>query len=156
VAVIQRFLPALRAGRGRVVNVSSIGGRVALPLVGAYNMSKFALEGLSDSLRRELRPQAVDVVVIEPGGVKTPIWKKGNELADDLQAGMPPEAARLYGPMVEALRAQTVKIERERGIDPSEPRPSQRRSLPGARVRATSLAGTRGCARAWQRCCPTA
>jgi NAD(P)-dependent dehydrogenase (short-subunit alcohol dehydrogenase family) len=49
VAVIQRFLPALRAGRGRVVNVSSIGGRVALPLVGAYNMSKFALENLSDS-----------------------------------------------------------------------------------------------------------
>ncbi len=56
-AVTQRFLPALRAGRGRIVNVSSIGGRVALPLVGAYNMSKFGLEGMSDSLRRELRPR---------------------------------------------------------------------------------------------------
>src|SRR6185436_427005 len=52
VAVTQAFLPALRRARGRIVNVSSIGGRVALPLVGAYNASKFALEGVSDALRR--------------------------------------------------------------------------------------------------------
>ena len=58
VAVTQQFLPALRAGRGRIVNVSSIGGRVALPLMGAYNMSKFGLEAMSDSLRRELRRTA--------------------------------------------------------------------------------------------------
>ena len=55
VAVTQQFLPALRAGRGRIVNVSSIGGRVALPLMGAYNMSKFGLEAMSDSLRRQIR-----------------------------------------------------------------------------------------------------
>jgi NAD(P)-dependent dehydrogenase (short-subunit alcohol dehydrogenase family) len=120
VAVTQQFLPALRAGRGRIVNVSSIGGRVALPLVGAYNMAKFGLEGMSDSLRRELRPHGVDVIVIEPGGVKTPIWQKGNELADDLQADMPPEAQRLYGRMIEALRKQTVKIQNERGIEARE------------------------------------
>src|SRR5688572_13823374 len=59
VAVTQQFLPALRAGRGRIVNVSSIGGRVALPLVGAYNASKFALEAVSDSLRRELPSHGV-------------------------------------------------------------------------------------------------
>ena len=141
VAVTQRLLPALRAARGRVVNVSSIGGRVALPLVGAYNMSKFALEGFSDSLRRELRPQGVDVVVIEPGGVKTPIWNKGNELAADLQAGMPPEAARLYGPMVQALRAQTVKIERERGIDPGEVAKAIATALTARRPRARYLVG---------------
>ena len=56
-AVTQAFLPALRAARGRIVMVSSIGGRVALPLVSAYNASKFGLEGMSDSLRRELRSQ---------------------------------------------------------------------------------------------------
>ena len=76
-AVTQAFLPALRRARGRIINVSSIGGRVGLPLVGAYNASKFGLEGLSDSLRRELRPLGVDVILIEPGGVKTPIWNKG-------------------------------------------------------------------------------
>src|ERR687896_2441470 len=96
-AVTQAFLPALRAGRGRIVNVSSIGGRVALPLVGAYNASKFGLEAVSDSLRRELLPQGVDVIVIEPGGVKTPIWKKGNELAGEIAEDMPPDAERLYG-----------------------------------------------------------
>jgi len=118
VAVIQAFLPSLRAARGRIVNVSSIGGRVALPLIGAYNASKFALEAVSDSLRRELHPHGVDVVLIEPGGVKTPIWRKGNELADEIAGGMPPEAERLYGPMIEAVRAETVKIARDRGIEP--------------------------------------
>jgi NAD(P)-dependent dehydrogenase (short-subunit alcohol dehydrogenase family) len=141
VAVTQRLLPALRAGRGRIVNVSSIGGRVALPLVGAYNMSKFGLEGMSDSLRRELRPQGVDVIVIEPGGVKTPIWQKGNELADDLQADMPPEAQRLYGRMIEALREQTVKIQNERGIEAREVAEAIGTALTAKRPRARYLVG---------------
>ena len=141
VAVTQRFLPALRAGRGRIVNVSSIGGRVALPLVGAYNMSKFGLEGMSDSLRRELRPHGVDVIVIEPGGVKTPIWQKGNELAADLQADMPPDAQRLYGRMIEALRKQTVKIQNERGIDAREVAEAIGTALTAKRPRARYLVG---------------
>src|SRR4051794_35262517 len=78
VRVTQAFLRLLREGRGRLVNISSIGGRMALPLVGPYNASKFALEAVSDSLRRELRGQGIDVVVIEPGAIKTPIWQKGN------------------------------------------------------------------------------
>ena len=118
VAVIQQFLPALRAGHGRIVNVSSIGGRVALPLLGAYNASKFALEAISDSLRRELVPHGVDVIVIEPGGVKTPIWRKGNETADEIQSGVPPEAEQLYGPMVEALRRESTRIAEKSGIEP--------------------------------------
>src|ERR671910_93834 len=119
-AVTQAFLPALRRGRGRIVMVSSIGGRVGLPLVGAYNASKFGLEGLSDSLRRELRPHGVDVILIEPGGVKTPIWKKGAELADEMLEEVPPESERLYGRIIATLRAQTQKIEKERGIEPRE------------------------------------
>lgn len=141
VAVTQRFLPALRAGRGRIVNVSSIGGRVALPLVGAYNMSKFGLEGMSDSLRREVRPHGVDVIVIEPGGVKTPIWQKGNKVAADLQADMPPDAQRLYGRMIEALRKQTVKIQNERGIDAREVAESIGTALTATRPRARYLVG---------------
>jgi NAD(P)-dependent dehydrogenase (short-subunit alcohol dehydrogenase family) len=118
VAVTQAFLPALRRAGGRIVNVGSIGGRVALPLLAPYNASKFALEGLSDSLRRELRAQGVHVVVIEPGGVKTPIWGKGNELADELTAQMPPEGERLYGRLIANVRKETLKIERERGLPP--------------------------------------
>ena len=120
VAVTQAALPALRRARGRIVNVSSIGGRIALPLVSPYSASKFALEGVSDSLRRELRHLGVDVILIEPGGVKTPIWKKGSALADEMAADMPPEAVQLYGPMMDFLRAETVKIGERTGIDASE------------------------------------
>jgi NAD(P)-dependent dehydrogenase (short-subunit alcohol dehydrogenase family) len=141
VAVTQRFLPALRAGRGRIVNVSSIGGRVALPLVGAYNASKFALEAVSDSLRRELPSHGVDVIVIEPGGVKTPIWRKGDELATELTADMPPEAERLYGRLIEALRKQTAKIATETGIEPREVAEAIGRALTAKRPRARYLVG---------------
>jgi NAD(P)-dependent dehydrogenase (short-subunit alcohol dehydrogenase family) len=141
VAVTQQFLPALRAGRGRIVNVSSIGGRVALPLVGAYHASKFALEAVSDTLRREIRSQGVDVIVIEPGGVKTPIWRKGDELATELVADAPPEAERLYGRMIEALRRQTTKIATETGIEPREVAQAIGRALTARRPRARYLVG---------------
>jgi NAD(P)-dependent dehydrogenase (short-subunit alcohol dehydrogenase family) len=141
VAVTQQFLPALRAARGRIVNVSSIGGRVALPLVAPYNASKFALEAISDSLRRELIPHGVDVIVIEPGGVKTPIWGKGNETADQIQQGMPPEAQQLYGPMIEALRRETVKISEQTGIEPREVAEVIGRALTAKKPRTRYLVG---------------
>jgi NAD(P)-dependent dehydrogenase (short-subunit alcohol dehydrogenase family) len=141
VAVTQAFLPALRRARGRVVNVSSIGGRMALPLVGAYNMSKFGLEAFSDSLRRELLPLGVDVIVIEPGGVKTPIWKKGNELADEMADGMPADAERLYGKLIAGLRKQTVKISESRGIEPREVAEAIGTALCAGRPRARYLVG---------------
>jgi NAD(P)-dependent dehydrogenase (short-subunit alcohol dehydrogenase family) len=141
VAVTQQFLPALRAARGRIVNVSSIGGRIALPLVGPYNASKFALEGISDSLRRELLPHGVDVILIEPGGVKTPIWGKGNETADEIQQGLPPEAEQLYGPMIAALRRETVKIAEQTGIEPREVAELIGRALTAKKPRTRYLAG---------------
>jgi NAD(P)-dependent dehydrogenase (short-subunit alcohol dehydrogenase family) len=80
--VTQAFLPLLGARfpqlhpPGRLVNISSIAGRIALPFLGAYAGSKHALEALSDSLRRELALYGIDVIVIEPGSVKTPIWER--------------------------------------------------------------------------------
>jgi NAD(P)-dependent dehydrogenase (short-subunit alcohol dehydrogenase family) len=141
-AVTQAFLPALRRARGRIVNVSSIGGRVALPLVSPYNASKFGLEGLSDSLRRELRPQGIDVILIEPGGVKTPIWNKANRLADEmLSEDLPPEAERLYGSMIEAVRAQTTRIEQESGMEPREVAEAIGTALTASRPRTRYLVG---------------
>jgi NAD(P)-dependent dehydrogenase (short-subunit alcohol dehydrogenase family) len=141
-AVIQQFLPALRAGRGRIVNLSSIGGRFALPLVGPYNASKFALEGISDSLRRELHGQGVDVILIEPGGVKTPIWGKSNELADELQQQMPPEAERLYGRLIDGVRRATIEIAQEKGIEPTEVAEVIGKALTAKRPRTRYLVGT--------------
>src|SRR5215218_415120 len=141
-AVTQAFLPALRRARGRIVNVSSIGGRVGLPLVGAYNASKFGLEGLSDSLRRELRPHGVDVILIEPGGVKTPIWNKAEELADEMLEDVPPEAERIYGRQIAAVRKNTKRIATDSGIDPSEVAEVIGTALTASRPRARYLVGS--------------
>lgn len=71
-AVTRAFLPAMRErGRGRIVNVSSMGGRVTFPLMGVYNSTKYAIESLSDALRIEVKPFGVDVVLIEPGAIRT-------------------------------------------------------------------------------------
>jgi NAD(P)-dependent dehydrogenase (short-subunit alcohol dehydrogenase family) len=142
IAVTQAFLPALRRARGRIVNVSSIGGRVALPLVGAYNASKFGLEGASDSLRRELRLHGVDVILIEPGGVKTPIWKKGEVLADEITEDLPPEAERFYGRLIARVRAETRKIDEERGSEPRAVAEAIATALTARRPRARYLVGT--------------
>ncbi len=75
-AVTQAFLPHLRRSQGRIVNMSSISGRIAMPFAGPYAASKFALEALSDSLRRELSGSGVSVIVIQPGSIRTPIWDK--------------------------------------------------------------------------------
>jgi NAD(P)-dependent dehydrogenase (short-subunit alcohol dehydrogenase family) len=83
-AVTQAFLPLLRAARGRIVNISSISGRVAAPYLGPYAASKFALEAFSDSLRLELRRCGVSVSLVEPGNVATPIWEKSQAAADEL------------------------------------------------------------------------
>jgi NAD(P)-dependent dehydrogenase (short-subunit alcohol dehydrogenase family) len=105
VAVTQAFLPQLRAARGRIVNMSSIGGKVAVPLLGAYAASKFGMEGFSDTLRRELRPWGIRVAVIEPGTIATPIWDKGIASGDELEASMSEQAKRDYGPLIATVRS---------------------------------------------------
>jgi NAD(P)-dependent dehydrogenase (short-subunit alcohol dehydrogenase family) len=119
VAVTQAFLPALRRGSGRILNISSIGGKLALPLAGPYAASKFAIEGMSDSLRREVASQGVTVIVIEPGGVKTPIWEKGLAEANDMRASFGPEADRLYGRLFAKIEGEARKIATETGLEPA-------------------------------------
>ena len=84
--VTQAFAPllgqdrSLAGGPGRIVMISSVGGQNASPFVGAYSASKFALEGLSESLRRELMIYSIDVIVVGPGAIATPIWEKADEV----------------------------------------------------------------------------
>jgi NAD(P)-dependent dehydrogenase (short-subunit alcohol dehydrogenase family) len=104
VAVTQAFLPMLRASRGRIVNIGSIGGRVALPLLGPYAASKHAMEGLTDSLRRELKPAGIQVSIVRPGPIATEIWERGNSTADELLERMPGVETH-YGPAIAASRA---------------------------------------------------
>jgi NAD(P)-dependent dehydrogenase (short-subunit alcohol dehydrogenase family) len=95
-AVAQRFLPLLRASGGRIVNVSSGIGNVAPPYLGAYSAAQFAKEGMSDSLRRELRPLGVSVSVIQPGAVDTPLWGKMRRSANEILAAAPADVVETY------------------------------------------------------------
>jgi NAD(P)-dependent dehydrogenase (short-subunit alcohol dehydrogenase family) len=96
VAVIQGFLPLLRQGRGRIVNIGSVAGRSVMPFQGAYSASKHALEAISDALRLELREWAIHVAIIEPGAIRTPIWDKSIKRAEDMIAQFPDEGLDLY------------------------------------------------------------
>ena len=83
--VTQAFLPLLGADRslpgnpGRIINISSVGGKTGAPFLGAYVASKHAIEGLSESLRRELMLYGIDVIIVGPGAVATPIWDKAEK-----------------------------------------------------------------------------
>lgn len=94
VALTRALLPLLREAKGRVVFVGSIGGKVAVQFAGAYHASKFAMEAIADSWRQELRPDGVQVILIEPGPIATPIWAKAATDLDDLLVGGHPEIGR--------------------------------------------------------------
>jgi NAD(P)-dependent dehydrogenase (short-subunit alcohol dehydrogenase family) len=113
IAMIQALLPALRASRGRIVNISSVGGEAALPIYGAYAGSKFALEGASDSLRREVAAQGIQVVVVQAGGVKTVMADTSGPLSLDIASKMSSEHSRLYRDLVvSSVASQTAFLKR--------------------------------------------
>lgn len=104
IAVTQAFLPLLRRGRGRVVNMGSVAGRSTVPFLGPYHAAKHALEALTDVLRMELVPWGIEVSIVEPGNVATPIWEKSIAVADEMRKEFPPEAEGFYGRSMNALR----------------------------------------------------
>ncbi len=108
IAVTQAFLELLRQGGGRVINIGSISGRSALPFLGPYAASKFAMEALTDSLRLELRPWNIWVAIVEPGTIATPIWQKSIAAADQATRNLPERARQLYGPAIAAMRRITA------------------------------------------------
>lgn len=140
VRTTQAFLPLLRLARGRVVNISSIGGRVALPLVGPYAASKFAVEGLSDSLRRELRPWGMHVALIEPGTVTTPIWEKTQNYTADVETNAPSGLRERYGEVLDRI---STELERNKtaGVPPSEVAEAVAHALTAAKPKTRYLVG---------------
>jgi NAD(P)-dependent dehydrogenase (short-subunit alcohol dehydrogenase family) len=140
VAVTQAFLPLLRKAKGRVVNIGSIGGRIALPFAGAYAASKFAMEAITDSLRRELRASGIEVSIIEPGGIATPIWDRGLKTADSIREKLSPEAEALYGRAFDATRHAAAEIGRN-GLPPEAVAKVVEHALTAARPRTRYLVG---------------
>ena len=119
VAMSKAFIPLLRKGErpGRIVFITSIGGRVAYPFMSPYHAAKFGLEGVADSLRRELRPWGIKVIVIEPGSIDTEIWRKAGESQEDLRRDLPRGAGKLYGESLDAF-GKRLEDSARRGIPP--------------------------------------
>jgi len=138
VAVTQAMLPALRRARGRIVFVSSVGGRVAMGFNAAYAASKHALEAIADALRVELRTSNVQVALIEPASVATPIWEKAGTEVE--QASIPPEFQEQYG-QVPAAMDKLVKNLAQRGIPPERIAETIERALTAPRMKARYLVG---------------
>ncbi len=141
VAVTQALLPVLRKARGRIVFISSIGGRMALPFNAPYHASKFGIEAVGDSLRQELRPWGIEVVLVEPGAVATSIWESGRRTAEEVAERTPDSQQRLYGERIEQFREAIRKTE-ERGIEPRVVADVISEALTSERPRTRYLVGT--------------
>ena len=103
--------PQLKGPKGRIVMISSVAGKNGSPMGSAYSASKHAIEGLSESLRRELMLFGIDVIIIAPGAVKTPIWSKGQQVDISVYRNSP------YFPALEKIRAYMLALG-ETGLPP--------------------------------------
>jgi NAD(P)-dependent dehydrogenase (short-subunit alcohol dehydrogenase family) len=138
VAVTQALMPALRRARGRVVLVSSIGGRVAMAFTAPYAASKHAIEAIGDALRVELRSSHVQVALIEPGSVATPIWDKSRAQGDGLS--VPAELVDQYG-HVPAAMDKVLRDTERRGVSPEQVAKTIEQALTARRMKARYLIG---------------
>lgn len=118
VRLIQECLPLLRESKGRIVNVSSVAGRIASPFLGPYSSSKFALESISDSLRRELIRQGIKVSLVEPGPVATPFWEKSKTEGLQKIGAYDSELQNIYATSLEKFRKRLELA--ERNADPAQ------------------------------------
>jgi NAD(P)-dependent dehydrogenase (short-subunit alcohol dehydrogenase family) len=140
VAVTQAFLPLIRQARGRIVNMGSIAGRAAMPLMGPYSASKFALEAISDALRLEVQQWGIQVSIVEPGAVATPIWEKSGKDSADLEAAIPAEIRTLYAAAIAGVRKVVAKAA-ERATSPDVVAKVVERALTASRPKTRYLVG---------------
>lgn len=139
-AVTQALLPRLRASRGRIVFTSSVSGRIATPLTGAYNASKFALEAAADALRMELRPWGIRVSLVEPAQVATDIWSGAEQDIDAAVAGMPESAQKLYAGHIAGWR-RTIPLSQKLAAPADDVAKSIEKALKARRPRARYIVG---------------
>lgn len=140
IALTQAVMPDIRRASGRLVNISSVGGRVVHPFIGPYHASKFALEALTDALRKELRPWGIHVVVIEPGSMATAIWDKGEQGAEERLERLGERGRELYGDVLQRLRRVAIKTG-ERGRPPEGVAKVIEKALTAKRPRTRYLVG---------------
>ncbi|HVD38052.1 MAG TPA: SDR family oxidoreductase [Solirubrobacterales bacterium] len=139
VAVTQALLPQIRGAEGRIVFLASIGGRIAFPFGGPYHASKFATEAIGDVFRQELRPWGIEVAIIEPGSIDTPIWGRGQDKAEEIEAKSP-QTNLLYGAALEKFK-KVIEDTAERGIPPEKVAKAIAHALESSRPKTRYLVG---------------
>jgi NAD(P)-dependent dehydrogenase (short-subunit alcohol dehydrogenase family) len=141
VAVTQAMLPLIRFARGRIVFISSIGGRIAFPLNGAYHAAKFGVEAVGDVFRQELMPWGISVSIVEPGSIDTPIWERGEREADEIEERASATQEQLYGHAIEGFR-RVVRQTADRGAPPEKVADAIEHALSAPHPRTRYLVGT--------------
>jgi len=133
-ATTQAFVPLLRKAHGRIVNIGSLAGIVAMPGASAYAASKFAVQAITDSLRLELKPFGIRVTIVDPGAVESALWEKGRAQKKTILHAAPLELLQLYAPLIEVgkrlgdnprdiLPASHVATDVSHALTSSKPKP---------------------------------
>jgi NAD(P)-dependent dehydrogenase (short-subunit alcohol dehydrogenase family) len=139
-AVTQAVLPRLRKSRGRVVFISSVNGRLSMPLVGAYCASKFALEAAAEALRMELRPWRIGVAIVEPAQTDTDMWKTANEMVEQAEASLTPAQRDLYGRHIAGFK-KTIPLSQKLAVPAEKVSAVVEEALTARRPRARYVVG---------------
>ncbi|OBF66502.1 hypothetical protein A5753_07110 [Mycobacterium sp. 852002-51971_SCH5477799-a] len=143
VAVTQAFLPLVRAGTGRIVNIGSIGDRLSLPFGAPLASSKWALASITESLRMELRPWGIHVILIEPASIHTNAVQKVKDDAERVMSEMSWGHLELYGDTYQAMTSRALEREKS-GSDPDVVAKAVLRAIRTKRPRTRYVVGKDG------------
>ena len=119
-AIYQAAMPALRQSRGRLIMISSFSGRVATPMMSAYCASKFALEGLADTMRQEAGEWGVEIILLQPGNIDTPVVRQARDVLDAAIPVLPQPERELYGKLYAQMQYRVHATLDAGGIMPPE------------------------------------
>jgi NAD(P)-dependent dehydrogenase (short-subunit alcohol dehydrogenase family) len=139
-AVTRAVLPRLRESRGRIVFISSVNGRLSMPMIGAYSASKFALEAAADALRMELRPWHIPVVIVEPAQTDTDMWRTADTMFEEAEAALTPEHRAMYARHLTGMK-KMIPIARRMAVNPAKVSTVVEKSLTTSRPRPRYVVG---------------
>jgi NAD(P)-dependent dehydrogenase (short-subunit alcohol dehydrogenase family) len=139
-AVTRAVLPRLRASKGRIVFISSVNGKLSMPMIGLYCASKFALEAAADALRMELRPWHIPVVIVEPAQTDTDMWRTADTMVEEAEAALTTEQRALYARHIAGMK-KMVPMARRMAVDPAKVSAVVEKALTTRRPRARYVVG---------------
>jgi short-subunit dehydrogenase len=139
-AVTRAVLPKLRESRGRIVFISSVNGRLSVPLLGPYCASKFALEAAADALRMELKGWGIPVVLVQPAQTDTDMWRTADDMVVETEASMTPALRTLYAKHIAGMK-KSVPAARKMAVPADKVAAVVEEALTARRPRARYVVG---------------